>query len=116
MALLSRILGRRQHELHAPHDYNELAQAGAVAMAAATHNTRQMLAYLPEADDGSPEGSPSPRNRRSLGRSRGRRVQLNVDVSPEMRRHLRSAAKRQGGTITELANRYFAEGLARERQ
>jgi hypothetical protein len=113
MALFSRIFGARQDELHSHNPINDLAGPGFGDILADALNPMPRLEHHPVGPAGSPKSSRAPKTPRSLARSKGRRVQLNVDVSPELRRELRTAAKRERITLSTLVAGYCRAGLDR---
>ena len=116
MWLGSRLFPARQALVAASIDIKALPSPDSVAMIA---DACKAVSWLPNpVSDGLPsrKGSHVPRSSRLLARSKGRRVQLNVDVSPELRRELRTAAKRKRITLSALVATYCAAGLDRDRQ
>jgi hypothetical protein len=116
MRLISVFYRPRQAELHVPSYPKDLEHVGAQAMAAGVANPPQRLEYHPVAHERRATVARTPEKRRSLGRTRTRRVQLNVDVSPDLRRELKAAAKRQRRSLSELVAVYCRSGLDRDRQ
>jgi hypothetical protein len=116
MSLFSALSRPAQAQVATPSNTNDLGSQSFVAILADALNPPNGLPNSGPRGYPAAKALPTPASRRSSGRTRARRVQLNVDVSGGFKARLRAAAKRHGCGMGALVETWCSEALDRERQ